>query len=70
MGLRASHTHLHIYHAVENVGGHKQRRCDEGYKFGCGILYIIMFEPHFMYMCVISERRKHIMKQTKMAEIK
>lgn len=20
MGLRASHTHLHIYHAVENVG--------------------------------------------------
>ena len=21
MGLRASHTHLHIYHAVENVEG-------------------------------------------------
>lgn len=30
MGLRASHTHLHTYHAVEYVAGLERRRRDGG----------------------------------------
>lgn len=50
--------HTHIYHAVENVVGQKQRRCDEGHYYTVLIL-------HFIRVCVMLGHDKHACSRQK-----
>lgn len=52
MGLRASHTHLHIYHAVENVGGINKEGVMRNPPLDAKA-FITMLVLHFIqYICV------------------